>query len=158
MPPIGNQAVVALVFIEEKFILLKRRTRDDDPWSGDYCLPGGFVKIRETLLEATKREFTEETGIDGEYLEFQFSLHPLNPFSRGELFVYPSVFKLNGNHMLILGDEMVWGDFVSMSDFKISTDAIKGNQLIKGEITIWGLTQRIIRECFKALDLDYPRS
>lgn len=49
-----------------KLLMIKRRNH---PSIGYYALPGGFIEIREDILEAAKRELKEETGLNGIALE-----------------------------------------------------------------------------------------
>jgi len=49
-----------------KVILVKRAI---PPFKGKWAIPGGFVKINESLEEAAKRELMEEAGVDEVYLE-----------------------------------------------------------------------------------------
>jgi len=51
------------VIIQKKMILLIKR--GNDPFRGQWALPGGFVEYGETTEEAVIREVKEETGIMG---------------------------------------------------------------------------------------------
>ena len=49
-----------------QIILVRRKAW---PYEGMWALPGGFVKMDESLEEAAKRELEQETGVKGVYLE-----------------------------------------------------------------------------------------
>jgi len=52
----------AVIFDEEKRMLLVQRAQTDDFLPGLFELPGGGVEHEEKLLDALKRELFEETG------------------------------------------------------------------------------------------------
>ena len=53
-------AVGALVFRENRVLLVKR---NQPPGKGLWAIPGGRLKLGETLKEAAEREVREETGV-----------------------------------------------------------------------------------------------
>ncbi len=52
--------------LELKIMLIKR---DIPPFQGQWAIPGGFVRMDETLEQAALRELQEETGIHDVFLE-----------------------------------------------------------------------------------------
>jgi 8-oxo-dGTP diphosphatase len=59
--------VVDVIIRQESTILLAKRKKD--PFKAYLGLPGGFVKIGETVEEAARRELKEETSLDVELTE-----------------------------------------------------------------------------------------
>jgi 8-oxo-dGTP diphosphatase len=59
-PDLPRVAVGAVVFKDNKILLVKRAK---PPAQGLWAIPGGSVKLGETLQQAVQREILEETGI-----------------------------------------------------------------------------------------------
>ena len=52
--------VDAVIVKNKKILLIKRK---QEPYRGQYALPGGFVEYGETVEAALQREVIEETGL-----------------------------------------------------------------------------------------------
>lgn len=61
--------------LELKIMLIKR---DIPPFQGQWAIPGGFVRMDETLEQAALRELQEETGIHDVYLEQLYTFGDLD--------------------------------------------------------------------------------
>ena len=69
------------------------------PFKGQWALPGGFVRVEETLDEAAARELEEETGVKDVFLEqlFTFSAVDRDPRERVVSVAYYALVNL-ANH------------------------------------------------------------
>jgi 8-oxo-dGTP diphosphatase len=47
--------------------------REEEPFRAKWALPGGFLRLEETLEETARRELLEETGLAAPYLEQLYS-------------------------------------------------------------------------------------
>ena len=78
---------------ELKVMLLQRAL---PPFEGKWALPGGFVRLEETLDEAARRELEEETGLSKIFLEqlYTFSDVDRDPRERVVSVVYYALVNL----------------------------------------------------------------
>lgn len=78
---------------ELKVLLIERAL---EPFKGKWALPGGFVRVDETLDEAARRELSEEAGLDNVFLEqlYSFSKLDRDPRERVVSVAYYALVKL----------------------------------------------------------------
>jgi len=78
---------------ELKVLLIQRAL---DPFKGRWALPGGFVRLGETLDEAARRELGEEAGLEDVYLEqlYTFGSVDRDPRERVVSVAYYALVKL----------------------------------------------------------------
>jgi 8-oxo-dGTP diphosphatase len=67
---------------ELKVLLIERALA---PFKGKWALPGGFVRLNETLDEAARRELAEEAGIRNVFLEQLYSFGAVKRDPRGRV-------------------------------------------------------------------------
>jgi 8-oxo-dGTP diphosphatase len=69
-----------------------------EPFAGKWALPGGFVHIDETLVEAAQRELREETGLQDIFLEQLYTFGDLqrDPRERVVSVAYYALVHLSG--------------------------------------------------------------
>ena len=139
-----------------ELLVIKRATRDGDPWSGQMALPGGRYQPEDgSLLTTARRESLEETGIsleESHCLGVLSDLAPDTPISP-PVSVRPFVFALSEKPDVALNHEAVrylWAPLDTLrSSHGRARVEVQGHHLlvdaflIDGEV-IWGMTQRII--------------
>src|SRR5215213_1222251 len=78
---------------ELKVLLIERGL---EPFKGKWALPGGFVRLDETLDDAARRELEEESGLKHVFLEQLYTFGALNrdPRERVVSVAYYALVKL----------------------------------------------------------------
>ena len=79
---------------ELKVLLIERGL---EPFKGQWALPGGFVRLDETLDEAARRELLEEAGLKNVFLEqlYTFGAVDRDPRERVASVAYYALVKLS---------------------------------------------------------------
>lgn len=100
--PRAALTVDCVVFaIDEPDLKVLLIQRDLPPHEGHWALPGGFVRIDETLEEAARRELSEETGLNNVYLEQLYTIGEVDrdPRERVVTVTYYALVKLSDHRV-----------------------------------------------------------
>ncbi|MBI2478755.1 MAG: NUDIX hydrolase [Planctomycetia bacterium] len=75
--------------------------RDLPPFEGRWALPGGFVRLDESLEDSARRELREETGIENVYLEQLYTIGDIDrdPRERVVTVTYYALVKLTDHQV-----------------------------------------------------------
>ncbi len=169
------QACVALVLKDKanpKLLMIKRATRDDDPWSGHYGLPGGVVEKDEDLIEAVVRENREELSLDLEQHQLIGGLDQFQVFKGRKVLpfvIHPFVYHIKeGSQLKLLKEEREVEDYywleirklfdpnsLQILNFSFGDESKDLPALVYDELRIWGITYKILESFQKALFADH---
>lgn len=161
-------AVALLVRLDEarevptpQLLLIKRATYEGDPWSGHVALPGGRREPGDPSLERTViRETWEETAIDidrdGRLIGCLDEVAPRTPVLP-PIIITPFVGLVRSDVEIVASPEVAdwfWIDVAALRDPEISREVVlelsSGPRTVMsfqhGAHTIWGLTERILRQ------------
>ncbi len=120
-----------------KLLLIQR---DLEPFAGKWALPGGFVRVEESLEEAARRELQEETGVTRIYLEqlFTFGRPDRDPRERVVTIAYYALVKLSGHSVKAATDarNAAWFDVCDLPRLAFDHEAIieTALQRLKGKV------------------------
>jgi 8-oxo-dGTP pyrophosphatase MutT (NUDIX family) len=161
-------AVALLVRLDEtratpvpQLLLIKRATYEGDPWSGHVALPGGRREPADaTLVRTVTRETWEETAIDlerdGRLLGCLDEVEPRTPVLP-PIIITPFVGIVRYEVDIVASPEVAewfWVDVDALRDPAVSREVVlelsTGPRTVMsfqhGAHTIWGLTERILRQ------------
>lgn len=114
-PALTVDCVVFGLDEDELEVMLIRRGLE--PFAGRWALPGGFVRLDETLDEAARRELEEETGLRKVYLEqlYTFGAVDRDPRERVVTVAYYALVKLS-DHKIRAATDAADAAWFSLSD------------------------------------------
>lgn len=167
-----RDAAVAVIFRvgakdSLELLMIERASYAGDPWSGHVAFPGGRREPHDAaLLDTALRETREETGIDlasdGRVLGALERVHPVTP-SLPQFSIAPFVALLTRDAPLALSSEVADAFWVPLAilqlpDASSDVEVVLSNgarrtvrAFVHGRYTIWGLTERIIRDLLSRL-------
>lgn len=106
---------------ELKVLLIQRGL---DPFKGRWALPGGFVRVDETLDDAARRELDEEAGLSKVFLEQLYTFGAVNrdPRERVVSVAYYALVKLSKHNVRAATDAASAGWFPVSNALKLAFD------------------------------------
>ena len=120
-----------------KVLLIQRKLQ---PFQHTWALPGGFVRIHETIDEAARRELEEEAGVSEIYLEqlYTFGALTRDPRERVVTVAYFALAKLSDHRIRAATDAMGVGWF-SLDDLpKLAFDhqeiVLRAHERLRGKV------------------------
>ena len=152
---------------DPELLMIKRAEMERDPWSGHVACPGGRMDPGDHDLRATAiRETWEETGVDlardGAVLGTLDDLAPRTP-SLPPLIIRPFVAAVKPDVEIVSSGEVAEAFWVPLAALRESTAWGTGMVRIRdaehevavfrhGPYTVWGLTERVLRQFLLYLD------
>ena len=171
-----RQASVAIILREApmdgveqtEVLFIQRAERPGDPWSGQMAFPGGHREDSDSSLQAAAmRETHEEIGLSLANADYLGALNHQQAQPRGlvlNMLIAPHVFVTQDtlnfapNHEVA---EVVWAPLPTLASNTLhDTETLKisgkptifnGYRLSGGHF-VWGLTYRILKSFFTAVD------
>ncbi len=129
--------------LDEKKMSVLLIKRDDYPYKGKWCLPGGFVHIDEDLDDAPRRVLFSETGINNIYLEQLYTYGSVNRDPRMRVVSSSYMALIDKDRMdSELKNESSWFDII---DVEYKPDKIM-DRLSNGEEDIDFTIKRVLKE------------
>ncbi len=136
-----NLTIDCVVFgLDEMDLKVMLIQRDIPPFEGEWALPGGFVRVNETLDETAKRELREETGIENVYLEQLYTFGDIarDPRERVVTVAYYALVNLGEHNIKASTDarKAAWFSLDDLPDLAFDHDQIidVALQRLKGKV------------------------
>ncbi len=122
-------AVDCVVFgLDENDLEVLLIRRDLEPFAGKWALPGGFVRVDESVDDAARRELSEETGLGRVFLEqlYTFGDPGRDPRDRVVTVAYYALVNLGAHRVKAATDarEAAWFAVTDLPRLAFDHDAI----------------------------------
>jgi 8-oxo-dGTP diphosphatase len=125
-PALAVDCVVFGLDEDDLEVLLIRR--DLEPFAGKWALPGGFVRVDESVDDAARRELSEETGLGRVFLEqlYTFGDPGRDPRERVVTVAYYALVNLSAHRVKAATDarEAAWFAVTDLPRLAFDHDAI----------------------------------
>jgi 8-oxo-dGTP pyrophosphatase MutT (NUDIX family) len=164
--PARREAAVALMLRPDpdRLLVVRRVTRESDPWSGQLALPGGRREpADDSLLTTARRETAEEVGISLTTEELCFTLDDLAPSTPAlpPVLVRPFAFLVAEEPTIVLSGELDHAEWITFEQLLHPGTRQSRDRVVQGSTTrrtgyqlpagfLWGMTERILTPVIQA--------
>jgi 8-oxo-dGTP pyrophosphatase MutT (NUDIX family) len=161
-----REAAVAMILHPDpdRLLVVRRVTRESDPWSGQLALPGGRREPEDdSLLTTAIRETVEEVGIALVPDEMRATLDDLAPTSPmlPPMLVRPYVFRPVAESGIVLSGELDHAEWIGFEELLRPGTRVSRELLVRGVPLravgyqlragfLWGMTERILTPVLEA--------
>jgi 8-oxo-dGTP diphosphatase len=141
-----------------KVMLIKR---GEAPFKGRWALPGGYVRMDESLEEAARRELAEETGLTGVFLEqlYTFGEPGRDPRGRTVSVAYYALVNLEGREVKASADaeEAAWFSVNDVPKLAFDHDGILSTAItrLRGKVRYVPVGFELLPEHFTLTQLQH---
>ena len=135
--------------------------RDLPPFEGHWALPGGFVRLDETLEDAARRELGEETGLERVYLEQLCTIGDIDrdPRERVVTVAYYALVKLSDHRVHAATDarEAAWFAIDDLPDLAFDHEKIlaMAHERLRGKVRYQPIGFELLPERFALRQLQH---
>ncbi len=151
-PAITADCVVfGLDNVDLKVLLIQR---GQEPFRGEWALPGGFAEVGESLDDTARRELEEETGLSGVFLEqlYTFSDPDRDPREHVITVAYYALTNLSDHRVRAATDasRAAWFDLDDVPRLAFDHDLILATayERLRGKITYQPIGFELLPEKF----------
>lgn len=152
---------IVVFALDEEALQVMLVERDIKPFVGQWALPGGFVRVDETLDEAARRELEEETGLKNIFLEqlYTFGDVKRDPRERVVTVAYYALVNLVGHDVHASTDvrNAAWFSVNELPDlaFDHATILAAAHERLKGKVRYQPIGFELLPEKFTLRQLQH---
>ena len=135
--------------------------RDLPPFQGKWALPGGFVRVEESVDDAARRELEEETGLKKVFLEQLYTIGDLkrDPRERVVTVAYYALVRLTNHRVQAATDarQALWFGIDDLPKLAFDHNAIlkMAHQRLRGKVRYQPLGFELLPQKFALRQLQH---